>query len=68
MRRGIDGLSALVEGVIRQAPGSGAIFGSAAGARPIKLFGGTARGFACFTRFWNADTSHGRRPKMALCI
>ncbi|MGV1873715.1 IS66 family insertion sequence element accessory protein TnpB, partial [Agrobacterium rosae] len=23
MRRGIDGLSALVEGVIRQAPGSG---------------------------------------------
>lgn len=27
MRRGIDGLSALVETVIKEAPGSGAIFG-----------------------------------------
>ena len=28
MRRGIDGLSALVETVVKEAPGSGAIFGS----------------------------------------
>ena len=27
MRRGIDGLSAMVEAVIKEAPGSGAIFG-----------------------------------------
>ncbi|WP_183920503.1 IS66 family insertion sequence element accessory protein TnpB, partial [Rhizobium lentis] len=27
MRRGIDGLSALVETVVKEAPGSGAIFG-----------------------------------------
>jgi len=27
MRRGIDGLSTLVEGVIKEAPGSGALFG-----------------------------------------
>ncbi|WP_432444888.1 IS66 family insertion sequence element accessory protein TnpB [Rhizobium leguminosarum] len=27
MRRGIDGLSALVEAAIKEAPGSGAIFG-----------------------------------------
>ncbi|WP_349963326.1 IS66 family insertion sequence element accessory protein TnpB [Rhizobium sp. ZPR3] len=33
MRRGIDGLSALVETVVKEAPGSGAIFGTVSGAR-----------------------------------
>lgn len=52
MLRGIDGLSALVEAVIKEAPGSGAIFGFRVGARiGLSFCGGMARGFACFTRF-----------------
>jgi transposase len=67
MRRGIDGLSALVETAIKEAPGSGAIFGfRGKRADRIKLFGGMAKGFAYFTRFLSADTFHGRRRKRAL--
>lgn len=49
MRRGIDGLSALVEGVIRQAPGSGAIFGfRGRRADRIKLLWWDGQGFCLF--------------------
>lgn len=49
MRRGIDGLSTLVEGVIRQAPGSGAIFGfRGRRADRIKLLWWDGQGFCLF--------------------
>ncbi|WP_206616074.1 IS66 family insertion sequence element accessory protein TnpB [Rhizobium hidalgonense] len=46
MRRGIDGLSALVETVIKEAPGSGAIFGFRGNALiGSSFYGGMAKGF-----------------------
>ncbi|WP_077107094.1 IS66 family insertion sequence element accessory protein TnpB [Agrobacterium sp. DSM 25558] len=49
MRRGIDGLSTLVEGVIRQVPGSGAIFGFRSRlADRIKLLWWDDQGFCLF--------------------
>lgn len=64
MRRGIDGLSALVETVVKEAPGSGAIFGfRGKRADRISFSGGTARGSACSTRFWSVDTFPGRQRK-----
>nr|WP_245278021.1 IS66 family insertion sequence element accessory protein TnpB [Rhizobium leguminosarum] len=72
MRRGIDGLSALVETAIKEVPGSGAIFGfRGKRADRIKTFyGGMAKGFLpVFTKiFGNADTFPGRRRKMGLRI
>lgn len=66
MRRGIDGLSALVETAIKEAPGSGAIFGfRGKRADRIKLLWWDGQGSACSTRFWSADTFPGRRRKRA---
>ncbi|MDX0698317.1 IS66 family insertion sequence element accessory protein TnpB [Sinorhizobium medicae] len=49
MRRGIDGLSALVETVIKEAPGSGAIFGfRGKRADRIKLLWWDGQGFCLF--------------------
>ena len=49
MRRGIDGLSALVEGVIKEAPGSGALFGfRGRRADRIKLLWWDGQGFCLF--------------------
>ncbi|ULR42420.1 IS66 family insertion sequence element accessory protein TnpB [Rhizobium sp. K102] len=49
MRRGIDGLSALVETVVREAPGSGAIFGfRGKRADRIKLLWWDGQGFCLF--------------------
>jgi transposase len=49
MRRGIDGLSALVEAVIKEAPGSGAIFGfRGKRADRIKLLWWDGQGFCLF--------------------
>lgn len=67
MRRGIDGLSAMVEAVIKEAPGCGAIFGfRGKRADRIKLLWWDGQGPACFTRFSSGDTFLGRRRKMAL--
>lgn len=64
MRRGIDGLSALVETVIKEAPGLAQSSASAENARiGLSSYGGMARGFAYFTRFSSADTFPGRRRK-----
>ncbi|WP_427147196.1 IS66 family insertion sequence element accessory protein TnpB [Rhizobium leguminosarum] len=50
MRRGIDGLSALVETVVKEAPGSGAIFGfRGKRADRIKLLWWDGQGSACST-------------------
>lgn len=69
MRRGIAGLSALVEAVIKEAPGSGAIFGfRGKRADRIKLLWWDGQGFCLFTRFWSADTFPGRRRRMVLPI
>ena len=49
MRRGIDGLSALVETVVKEAPGSGAIFGfRGKRADRIKLLWWDGQGFCLF--------------------
>ncbi|MDX0482544.1 IS66 family insertion sequence element accessory protein TnpB [Sinorhizobium medicae] len=49
MRRGIDGLSSLVETVIKEAPGSGAIFGfRGKRADRIKLLWWDGQGFCLF--------------------
>jgi transposase len=49
MRRGIDGLSTLAEGVIGEAPGSGAIFGfRGRRADRIKLLWWDGQGFCLF--------------------
>jgi transposase len=49
MRRGIDGLSSLAETVIREAPGSGAIFGfRGKRADRIKLLWWDGQGFCLF--------------------
>ena len=49
MRRGIDGLSALVETAIKEAPGSGAIFGfRGKRADRIKLLWWDGQGFCLF--------------------
>ena len=64
MRRGIDGLSALVETVVKEAPGSGAIFGFR-GKRVdrIKLVWWTAKGSVYSTRFWSTSTFPGLQRK-----
>lgn len=49
MRRGIDGLSALVESIIKEAPGSGALFGfRGRRADRIKLLWWDGQGFCLF--------------------
>lgn len=66
MQRGIDGLSALVETVVKEAPGSGAIFGfRGKRADRIKLLWWDGQGFCLSTRFWSAGTFPGRRQKRA---
>jgi hypothetical protein len=71
MRRGIDGLSALVETAIKEAPGSGAIFGfRGKRADRIKLLWWDGQGFCLFQgcsnrqslREWRLD-SHCRRRR-----
>ncbi len=68
MRRGIDGLSALVETVVKEAPGSGAIFGfRGKRADRIKLLWWDGQGFCLFYKilergyFPLADGERGRR-------
>jgi transposase len=52
MRRGIDGLSTLVEGVIGEAPASGAIFGfRGRRADRIKLLWWDGQGFCLFYNY-----------------
>ena len=69
MRRGIDWLSAMVNAVMKEAPGSGAVFGFRVNALTGSSFGGgMAKASACSTRFLSVDTFLGRRPKTALHI
>jgi len=56
MRRGIDGLSTLVEGVIGEAPASGAIFGfRGRRADRIKLLWWDGQGFCLFYKVLEKD-------------
>ena len=69
MRRGIDGLSTLVETVLKEAPGSGESSASVESAPTgSSFYGGMAKGSAYSTRFSSADTFLGRRRKMVLRI
>lgn len=66
MRRGIDGLSALVETAIRRHRAAAQSSACAENAPTgSSFFGGTANGSACFTRFWSAGTLFGQRRKRA---
>ena len=57
MRRGIDGLSALVETVVKEAPGSGAIFGfrGAATFKGVVYFDAMLNGDATDCEVWRVD-------------
>ncbi|MFQ6239176.1 IS66 family insertion sequence element accessory protein TnpB [Sinorhizobium meliloti] len=69
MRRGIDGLSAMVEAVIKEAPGSGAIFGfRGKRADRIKLLWWDGQGFCLFYKILERGYFLGRRRKMVLRI
>ena len=70
MRRGIDGLSTLVEAAIQEAPGSGAIFGfRGKRADRIKLLWWDGQGFCLFYKVLErgyfvtvASAPHRQRP------
>lgn len=69
MRKGFDGLAALVQEKLPENPFSGhvLIFRGRRGDR-IKLLGGTASACACSPSAWSAAASSGRRPTVARCI
>ena len=70
MRRGIDGLSALVETVVKEAPGSGAIFGfRGKRADRIKILWWDGQGLCLFSKrlekgrfVWPATAGTPTRP------
>lgn len=61
MRKGIAGLSAMAQDVLRQKPTGGAVF-AFRGRQEIGLsfFTGTVRGFVSTIKFWNAVAFLGR--------
>ena len=68
MRKGIAGLAALTQDVLRQKPASGAVFAfrGRRGDR-IKLLFLDGQGFVSTTRSWSGGTSLGRVPRMGRC-
>jgi transposase len=62
MRKGIDGLTALVQTALRQKPASGSVFvfRGRRGNR-IKLLFWDGQGFCFTTRSWRPAAFHGRR-------
>ena len=60
MRKGIAGLAALTQDVLRQKPTSGAVIGSS-------FCSGMGRAFASITKCSNGAASLGRAPRMELC-
>jgi len=66
MRKGIDGLAALVQSGLRQKPTSGAVFAfrGRRGDR-IKLLTWDGQGFCLYTRCWRRGAFPGRRWSMA---